>query len=178
MSVKEKKKSHAKWVLVVFILTFILSTTFSFLSTEAMEKISLPFAIVMLFIIILIGVLMDLVSVAVTAADIDSLHAKASDKKKGAKTAIKLVKHADKVASICADVIGDICGILTGSVGVLVAIEIANRYNFQLPIVTLIVGGIIAALTVTGKAIEKQMSIDKANEIVYIVGKILEFYKK
>ncbi len=171
-------KSHARWILIVFILTFVLSTTFSYLSTKAMSNISLVLAIVMLLLIILFGVMADLVAVSVTAANIDSLHAKASDKKKGAKTAIKLVKYADRVASICADVIGDICGILTGSVGVLVAIMISETYNVELSIVTLIVGGIIAALTVTGKALEKQLGMKKADEIVYFVGKILEFYKK
>ncbi|MBE5821181.1 MAG: hypothetical protein E7311_01155 [Clostridiales bacterium] len=175
---KKKPKSNIRWIITVFLVTFILSTTFSYLSVEITENMNLVTAIILLFFIIGFGVIMDLVGISATTADINALHAKASDKKKGAKSAIKLVKNASKVASICADVIGDVCGILSGSVGVLVAMEISRIYNIELSVVTLIVGGIVAACTVTGKAILKQFGINNANEIVCFVGKILEFYKK
>lgn len=175
---KKKPKSNIRWVIIIFIITFILSTTFSYFSVEITENMNLITAIILLFFIISFGVIMDLIGIATATADVNALHAKASDKKKGAKLAIKLVKNASKVSSICADVIGDVCGILSGSVGVLVAMEISRIYNVELSIITLIVGGIVAACTVTGKAILKQFGINNANEIVCFVGKILEFYKK
>ena len=150
---KKKPKSNIKWIITVFLVTFILSTTFSYFSVEITENMNLMTAIILLFLIILFGVMLDLVAMATATADINALHAKASDKKKGAKSAIKLVKNASRVSSICADVIGDVCGILSGSVGVLVAMEISRIYNIELSIITLIVGGIVAACTVTGKAI-------------------------
>ncbi len=175
---KPKSKTNIKWTLTIFLVTFIVSMTFSYLSIIIMDNISLGIAILMLLFIILLGVVNDLIAVAVTAANIDSLHAKASDKKKGAKTAIRLVKSANKVSSICADVVGDVSGILSGSVGVLIAMQISNTYNFSLSIVSLVTGGVIAALTVTGKSLEKHYGINKADEIVYFVGRVLEFYKK
>ena len=44
-------------------------------------------------------------------------HAMSSKKIKGAKKAVSFKKNADKVSSFCNDVIGDICGIISGSAG-------------------------------------------------------------
>jgi len=178
MSNKKRVNMNLQWITIVFFTTFILSMTFSYVSTVVMENIHLGIAIFMLIVIILIGVLFDMIAVAIAAVDIEALRAKASMKQKGAKTAIKLAMNADRVSSVCADIVGDVFGILTGSVGVLIALQIANTYDFSLALVSLVVGGVIASLTVTGKALEKQIALKNANEIIYFVGKILEFYKK
>ena len=47
-----------------------------------------------LLIVIFIGVLFDLVAIAVTVAKEEEFHAKASKKIKGAKTALKSIKHS------------------------------------------------------------------------------------
>ena len=112
MAKKEKAKkenSDLKWFITIFITTFILSITFSYISTNAISSLELFPAILILLLTIFIGILFDIIGVAVTVAKEEELHAKASKKIQGAKTSIKLIRNSAKVANICADVIGDIC---------------------------------------------------------------------
>ena len=63
----------------------------------------------MLIIVIAIGIMFDLIGVAVTVGNEEDFHAQASKKIKGAKTSIKMIRNSAKVSNFCADVIGDIC---------------------------------------------------------------------
>ena len=85
-----------------------------------------------LSIVILIGVLFDLVGVAVTVANEEDFHAQASKKIKGSKTAIKMIRNSAKVANICNDVIGDICGVLSGAISAMLAVRIVNMFNINI----------------------------------------------
>ena len=105
----KKENSDIKWFVTIFITTFILSIVFSYISTNAISSLELFPAILILILTIFIGILFDIVGVAVTVAKEEELHAKASKKIQGAKTSIKLIRNSAKVANICADVIGDIC---------------------------------------------------------------------
>ena len=88
-------------------------------------------------------------------------------------------KNADKVSSFCNDVIGDICGIISGSAGVIIATFLANTFEINIFIVTLLVTAIIAALTIGGKALGKSIAINKSNYILYEFSKLVShFYKK
>ena len=62
----------------------------------------------MLILVIALGILFDIIGVAVTVADEKEFHAMATKKVKGSKCAIKLIRNSAKVANICADVIGDL----------------------------------------------------------------------
>ena len=99
----------------------------------------------------------------------------ASKKVKNAKTAKKMLKNSAKVSSFCNDVIGDICNIISGSAGVVISSYIANKYNISITLITLIITSLIAALTIGGKAIGKQIAVDKSE---YIVNKITMFIRK
>ena len=112
MSKTEKNKnenSELKWFITVFITTFILSIVFSYISTNAISYLELLPAIIILIITIFVGILFDIIGVAVTVAKEEEMHAKASKKIQGAKTSIKLIRNSSKVSNICADVIGYIC---------------------------------------------------------------------
>lgn len=104
-----KKESHLKWIIEVFCLTFISSICFSYISTNGVSKLNLGLAIIILLLVIFMGIFFDIIGVAVTVANEDEFHAKATKKAKGAKTSLKLIKNSVKVANVCADVIGDIC---------------------------------------------------------------------
>lgn len=109
---KEKNKKdnqNIKWFIEVFIMTFILSLIFSYISTNGVSNLSLIPAILILVAVIGVGIIFDIIGVAVTVANEDEFHAKATKKAKGSKSSIKLIKNAPRVANICADVIGDIC---------------------------------------------------------------------
>ena len=119
-----------------------------------------------------------MIGVAVTSSNEEPLHAMSSKKIKGAKKAVSFKKNADKVSSFCNDVIGDICGIISGSAGVAVATSLANTYNLNIFYTTLIVTAIIAALTIGGKAFCKKIAINNNHKIVYITAKILSKFEK
>lgn len=104
-----KDNSEIKWFIQVFIVTFILSMLFSYISANGVSNLSLIPAILILILVIFLGIIFDIIGVAVTVANEHEFHAKATKKVKGSKDSIKLIRNAPKVANICADVIGDIC---------------------------------------------------------------------
>ena len=168
----KKENSELKWFVTVFVTTFILSIVFSYISTNAISSLELFPATLILILTIFIGILFDIIGVAVTVAKEEELHAKASKKIQGAKTSIKLIRNSSKVSNICADVIGDICGVLSGSISALITIKMTERFglNFDLQF---IISAIVASLTVGGKAIGKGIAKRNSTKIVHIVGSIL-----
>lgn len=106
---KEKNNDDLKWFIEVFIMTFILSIIFSFISANGVSNLGLLPAILILILVIGLGIFFDIIGVAVTVANEHEFHAKATKKIEGSKASIKLIRNAPRVANICADVIGDIC---------------------------------------------------------------------
>lgn len=103
------KNNTNSWVIFISITTFILSLTFSFISNTAISQLSIVMGLIVLILVIAVGVIFDLIGVAVTVGNEEDFHAQASKKIKGAKTSIKMIRNSAKVSNFCADVIGDIC---------------------------------------------------------------------
>ena len=173
-----KNKKRNTWPIIVTILAFFISLLFSFISESIMPYVPILIGIIILITFILIGIIFDMIGVAVTSSNEEPLHAMSSKKIKGAKKAVSFKKNADKVSSFCNDVIGDICGIISGSAGVAVATSLANTYNLNIFYTTLIVTAIIAALTIGGKAFCKKIAINNNHKIVYLTAKILSKFEK
>ena len=76
-----------KWISIVFILTFVLSFIFSAFSKLA-SNINVFILLGVLIIILLIGIVFDMIGVAVLSANEANFHAKAANKIKGAKECI------------------------------------------------------------------------------------------
>lgn len=175
----ENKKEHSnmKWVVQSFIITFVLSMIFSYVSTNGVSNLSLIPAILILIFVILLGIVFDIIGVAVTVANEEEFHAKATKKVKGSKDSIKLIKNAPKVANICADVIGDICGVLSGSISALIAIKIST--DLKMPFnIQFILSALVSALTVSGKAFGKDIANKNSTVIVHKVGIVLNKVRK
>ena len=173
-----KNKKRNTWPIIVTILAFFISLLFSFISESIMPSVPILIGIIILITFILIGIIFDMIGVAVTSSNEEPLHAMSSKKIKGAKKAVSFKKNADKVSSFCNDVIGDICGIISGSAGVAVATSLANTYTLNIFYTTLIVTAIIAALTIGGKAFCKKIAINNNHKIVYLTAKILSKFEK
>ena len=172
---KEKEHSKTKWFVEVFITTFILSMAFSYISNNGVTHLNIISSVIILIAVIAIGIIFDIVGVAVTVAKEHEFHAKATKKVQGAKTSIKLIKNAAKVANICADVIGDICGVLSGAISALIAAKISEKVGINLQF---IISASVAAITVGGKAIGKEIANKNSTQIVHFVGIILnKIYK-
>ena len=126
-----------------------------------------------MIIVILIGVVFDMIGIAVTVADLKVFHSMSSKKIRSAKMAIKLINNAPKVSSICNDVIGDICGIISGSGGATIALILALELGVNSIVPSLIITALIASLTIGGKALGKGIAVMKANLIIDKFSKIL-----
>lgn len=175
---KEKVKEPVQWIVTIMILSFGISFFMSLISETTLPKIPLYLGILILILFILLGVLFDMIGVAVTASDEKVFHSMNSRKVKGADIAVLFKKNSDKVASFCNDVIGDICGVVSGSAGITIATSLASNLNLPIFFVTLMVTSFIASLTITGKALGKSLAINKSNRILFQFSKfVANFYK-
>ena len=163
------------WTLKVFFLTFILAIIFS-IAANYLGRFNNIVLIICIVSILLIGIIFDVIGVAVLSCDIKALHSRASQKLKGAKKAIKLTQNASTVSSFCNDVVGDVCGIVSGS---LITVLVLNLFiNNNLSFWNVIFSSILSSLTVGGKAIGKKIAVKNADNIIYLVGKILSLFSK
>lgn len=177
--VKNRKLVDYKWIITVTLLAFFISLIFSLFSESVIPNANSVVAITIILLFIGIGIVFDMVGIAITVADIKTFNSMASKQVKGAKLAIKLIKNSEKASSFCNDVIGDICGIISGSAGVALANIIATNFNFNLLIVSLLITAIIAALTIGGKAMGKATAINKSTLILFRFSQVIaNFYRK
>ena len=142
-----------------------------------MSNLNLISAILILMLVIATGIFFDIVGVAVTVANEEEFHAKATKKVKGSKDSIKLIRNAPKVANICADVIGDICGVLSGAISALISVKITEQFGLSFDM-QFILSAIVAALTVGGKALGKGVANRNATPIVHAVGTLFSKFRK
>ena len=173
-SSKRERHKTMRWVVTIFLVTIFISALISFVSNELMAVSSIYVAFVILLLIVLIGIVFDIIGVAVTSADEKPFHSMASRKVPGAQEAIKLLRSAEKVSSICNDVIGDICGVISGSASAAIAAQVLAKFSFSAPmVISLLMSALVAGLTVGGKALGKSFAINSCTEIVQTVGKVL-----
>ena len=174
----KKKKNKNNWVIIVTILAFFISLLFSSLSQLLMPKVHIILGVIILLFFIALGIVFDMVGVAVTASDEEPLHAMNSKKIKGAKKAVNFKKNADKVSSFCNDVIGDICGIISGSAGVIISSGISSAFNINLLITNLVTTSLIASLTIGGKSLGKTTALKNNTKIINAFSKTIHIFYK
>jgi len=162
------------WTLKVFLITFILAVLFSLITNVLGEFNNLILIICIIFVII-IGIIFDIIGTAALSCDQKVLHSKASQKLNGAKEAIKLAKNASTVSNFCNDVIGDICGILSGSLVAILVVNIFSQDNISFW--NILLSAILSSFTVGGKAMGKNIAVKKSNDILHMVGKIIKFFE-
>ena len=160
-------------------ISFTISFGLSFVSEIAIPNLSVVWGILLTLAFVFIGILFDIVGVAVTGADEKVFHSMNSRQVKGSKVAVLFKKNADKVSSFCCDVIGDICGIVSGASASAVSVGLAATFNWNLLLVSLTVAAVVASLTIGGKACGKSFAINKSDVILYEFAKIISiFYRK
>ena len=171
---KKERNKTIRWVVTIFFLTILISGTISLLSDEIMSRSGMVVAFLILLFIVLIGILFDIIGVAVTSADERPFHSMAARKVPGAQEAIRLLRNAERVSSICNDVIGDICGVVSGSASATIAVQILNKFEFSWPnLVSLVMSALVAGLTVGGKAVGKTFAMNSCTVIVHTAGKVI-----
>lgn len=177
--VKNKKLVDYKWIFTVTVLAFFISLSFSFFSETTIPNANSIIATIIILLFICIGIIFDMIGIAITVADLKTFNSMATKQVRGAKLAVKLIQNNEKASSFCNDVIGDICGIISGSAGVALSSILAETLNLNLFIVSLLITAIVAALTIGGKAIGKATAINKSTPILFQFSKLLScFYRK
>ena len=174
MGKKQKKTaSPYGWAIAVFCMAVTVSAALSLGSQALLSDSGLLIACIVLLLFILLGIVFDVVGVAVTAADPRPLHSMASHRERGAREALGLLRSAGRVSSICNDVVGDICGIVSGVTAAVIVSELHAALNTRSILISVGVTALISGLTIGGKALSKTFAIREASRVVFWVGKLL-----
>ena len=180
---KQKKKRIPGWLswgLSVLFLSFGLTVLFSFLTEISIKGSPVDICVIVLIVLLFLNIGCDMIANAIITCQPDAFHAMASNKIKGAKRAVTLCKNATKLGSVFADVIGDICGIVSGAAGAVLVVYIAAIAdgNIWEIVSSILVSAVIGALTVGGKAIFKHFAMKYNKQIVFSFAKFTTFFKK
>ncbi|MGN1227681.1 MAG: hypothetical protein ACI4TX_03465 [Christensenellales bacterium] len=181
-SVKSLNKKVVNWLwsFKILFLSLALSISFSIISEMALNGTSLLISILIILAFLFVNVFTDMIGVAITAGNLEHFERLAKANVGGAVEGVTLLKNADKVSVLCCDIIGDICGILSGACGASIVLKIIGE-NANRPvaiIVSAVISGLVAGLTIFCKSIEKGYAVNKSEKIILYVGrffKILNF---
>ncbi len=176
---KKEEPSRFRWPLQVFFLAIALSGTLSLVSGSMLSGAGLIVAVVIVVAFIALGIVFDIIGVAVTAADARPFHSMAAHKEPGAKEALVLLRNAGRVSSVCNDVVGDICGIVSGTTTAVIVVRLQTA--FALPesvLLSVAVTALVSGLTIGGKALGKTVALNKSTSVVYWVGRFLHLFHR
>src|SRR5690625_290397 len=170
----------SKWSVLIGLITLVMACFFSVTSIILLEDLSWGLGMLVVLVLILIGIVFDIIGIASTSAREEPFHAMASEKVKGSKQAVAIIRNADRFSSFCNDVIGDICGVISGAASTLVIIKLLASFGagdamLLRTVVTVLFTGIVSALTVGGKAFGKSMAMAYSTNTILGVGKVLYF---
>jgi len=170
-----KSTVSGPYLFLIGAVSAFLAVFFFWLSQFLADQLkSLLLSFLFLVIIILIGITADIIGTAVAAAREAPFHARAAKKVPGAQQGVFLIRHADRVANICNDVIGDIAGTVSGALGISLAVQVLVYWRtMHQSLLNMLVTALIAAVTVMGKATGKRLAITRANEVIFLVGRII-----
>lgn len=172
------KKTNYKWILTIAIITFFSAIVIGYFSLVLMDIVNIIAAFIILFFIVFLGIFFDAMGIAVTAANETPFHSMASAKVVGSKESIMIIRNASSFANFFNDVIGDIAGIISGSASAAIIVKINLDPSVSSTLVSILLTAIIAAITIGGKGLGKEVAIKHSNYIVYQIGKILYFFKR
>ena len=186
LSINQKKKGVYKryfsWPVKIFVLTFFLTLFFSVSSELVLSTTGIILSVLIIIVFFVIAVLSDMLGVAITCCNSNSFQAMASKKIKGSKEALFLLRNTDKFASLCNDVVGDFCGILSGAAGATISVKIILSLSLSSVyleiLIASLISSVVAALTVFGNALGKKIAIERCEKIVLFAGKFLSLFKR
>ena len=177
---KEKKAASSpyRWALTVFVMAVALSAVLSLASESMLSGAGMAVALFILGLFICLGIIFDILGVAVTAADQKPFHSMASHKVRGAKQALKLLRNAPRVSSVCNDVVGDICGIVSGATGAVIVSRLQKGLNLETVLISVGVTAVISGLTIGGKAMCKLFAMKQSTKVVFLAGRFLALFQR
>jgi len=173
MEVAMKKKTNIKWLIKVVLISLVASIVFTLASTEILGNTGYIMSFTILAIFIIVGIVFDVIGIAVTAATEAPFNSMATRRQRGAAESLRLIKNANKVTCYCNDVIGDVTGIVSGTTAALIAARLMEGLNTETLLFPVLISAVVTGLTVGGKAIGKTLAFNKSTQIVHGVGRML-----
>ena len=168
-----------KWAATAFLSSLMISIVMSLLSSEVMNYTNLLISILILVSFVMLGVIFDIIGLAVATTDIKPFNSMSARKVRGGKQGVALIKNAEKVSSFCNDIIGDICGIVSGSVATAISLKIVqSSKSTNQVMVNLLICGLVSAFTVGLKAVGKTVGMNYGKPVVTAVAKTLSMFEK
>jgi len=166
------------WAIKIFIITLIISAGVSIVSEVFIKNLPIYSAIAVLLLLIFVGILFDIIGVAFASCDETPFISMSAKKIKKANRAIKLLKNAEMVSNICNDVVGDICGIVSGTAGAAITLMlIVGQPDTSQTLTGILVASLTAALTVSGKALGKKIAMRNNRKIVEYTAAFIAFFE-
>ncbi len=158
------------------LLSFILTLLIILPSRQATQHLSLLGGVAVIVAVVALGVLGDMLGVAAASASEAPFHAMAARKVTGARQALRLVRNADQISTLFADVVGDVAGTVSGAAAAAVVLRFFRVVSDVVPaktVVDALVVALAASLTVGGKAACKELALRKSTDVLMVAGKIL-----
>lgn len=180
LTLNQRKRgvSYNLWCVKITLITMLLAGFFSFVSEITSSVTSIVATIFLLLFLIVLSIIFDGIAMAVTSSSKQSFSSFVKDKSQlYYKIGIKLIENQERVANICADVIGDIFSIVSGSCSVSIVIELLKTLpsNYE-QLLTILISSIVAGITVGGKAFMKKVAIKSANSYLVLTAKIISVF--
>lgn len=169
------KISH-RWTINITIWAFMITVAINALTSNT-DRLGTAAAVVTLLLIILLGILFDLIGVAVSTASETPFHSMSAKKIAGAPESIWIIRHAHQIANFCGDVIGDVAGVISGAMSSVIVLDLSPKLNINPIILGLVVTGLAASLMIGGKSAGKGFAMIHNNTIVFLMGKTLHLAK-
>ena len=166
------KKKRDYWIPKIFLMSIIISAVFSLVSSNVLNGAGYIIAF------LLIGIVFDIIGVSVTVAEERPFHSMAAHGEKSASCAMQLIRNAEKVSSVCNDVVGDISGIVSGSTAAVIVTKLCTSFDLDSMVMSLVISALVSGLTIGGKAIGKKIAINNSTQVVHSVSRVIHMVKR
>ncbi len=174
----KREPGRLSWPIRVFFISVSLSAVLSLVSNQLLGKASLAVSFIILLGFIALGVVFDIIGVAVTTADERPFHSMASHHAPGARESLRLIRRASQVSSFCNDVVGDICGIVSGATAAVIVSALGESFDMNTVLLSLCITALVSGLTIGGKALGKIFAMERSTSVVYWVGRVLHLFHR
>lgn len=171
---KPKSKVNIRWIASVFFISMTTSAVLSLICNELVGHMATVMQFFVLLTIIFIGIIFDVIGLAVATADEKQFHSMAARKIKEGKIAVAMIRNADKMSSICNDVVGDICGIVSGATAASIAMRVFADPSISF-VGNLLMTAVVSGVTIGGKAIGKYFGMNYSEDIIGAIARLVRF---
>lgn len=169
------RRSQLRQGLTFGLTAMVVSALVTLASSAASRRLTVLIAVAVLLLIIAIGVLADIVGVAIATADAAPFNAMATKRVPGARQALRLIRNASRASAIFNDVIGDIAGTVAGAAGAAIAVRVYVQHpGLPESLLSALIVSLTAGLTIGAKAVGKEYAISSSTSVTLRAGAFLK----